>query len=162
MWSLFLKNPHTWRGNLKCKNLECNGLTIPAQFRCNLSMDFHDTVFNKASFNRHAYSINRPLGVWQARIDKAVYNKGSGTSPAQGGKCSGIHLYVEHERSHQKICLFIPLFPGFDPLAVAGSLNTGDCIEVEIATSKSGLPAVKTLRKLNRPIRLFPKSLSKK
>ncbi len=119
------------------------------QCRCNLSMDFHDILLNKTSFNRHAYSINRPLGIWQAKIDKAVYSKGP--EPSQGGRRSGIHLYVEHKRSGQKIWLFIPILPGFDPLTIADNFNAGDLIEVEIAISKSGLPAVKTLRKLDRP-----------
>ncbi len=118
-------------------------------------MDLHDTIFHKPSFNRHAYSINRPPGIWQAKIDKAVYTKGSGTNPSQGGRCNGIHLYVEHERSNQKISLFIPLFPGFTPLTVADRFHEGDLIEVEIATSKSGLPAVKTLRKLERRVKKF-------
>jgi|GEM_PF-5093973 len=114
-------------------------------------MDLHDILINQASFNRHAYSINRPLGMWQAKIDKAVYNKGPG--PSRRGRPSGIHLYVEHKCSGKKICLFIPILPGFDPLTIAENFSAEDVIEVEIAISKSGLPAVKTLRKLDRPTR---------
>ncbi|PWU10829.1 MAG: hypothetical protein C5B47_01705 [Verrucomicrobia bacterium] len=111
-------------------------------------MDLHNIVVNKTVFNRHAYSINRPLGIWQAKIDKAVY---SGPGSSQGGRCSGIHLYVERKRSGEKICLFIPVLPGFDPSTIAENFNAGDFIEIEIAISKSGLPVVKTLRKLDQP-----------
>jgi hypothetical protein len=123
--------------------------------RCNLSMDLYD-MLKKTPFNRHAYSINRPLGIWQAKIDRAVYSKTSETSHGR----RGIHLYVEHRRSGQKICLFIPVLRGFDPATIADNFSQGDIIEVEIAISKSGLPAVKTLRKLDRSAQLHYKKKS--
>jgi len=99
-------------------------------------------------FDRDAYSEDRPLGTWRAKIDQAVYSKGSKTSMHQKGKRAGIHLYVQHEDG-RKIWLFVPLLPGLATFAVAAELQAGDQIEVEVGPSQSNFSVVKSLRKLD-------------
>jgi hypothetical protein len=110
-------------------------------------MAVRHTALQELNFDRDAYSKDRPPGLWRARVDLAGHSRGSKTSRLQGGKRNGIHLYVEHENG-QKIWLFVPLMPGFEPFAVAHKLNPDDEIEVEIETIKSGLSVVKKLRKI--------------
>jgi hypothetical protein len=110
-------------------------------------MPVRHTVLEEKNFDRNMYLDERPLGLWRGTVDLVVYSKGSKISSLQKGKRSGIHLYVEHENG-QKIWLFVPLLPGLATFAVASELKSGDNIEVEIGTAKSGLSVVKQLQKL--------------
>ncbi len=107
----------------------------------------------KINFDRDAYSKDRPPGTWRATVDQTVWSQGSKTSSSQGGKRAGIHLYVQHEIG-QKIWLFVPLLPGLASFATAAELVAGDIIEVEIASSKSGLSIVERLRKVESKLQL--------
>jgi len=110
-------------------------------------MPIHYKDLSAIKFDPGAYSEDRPLGTWKAKIDQAVYSKGSKTSSFQKGKRAGIHLYVQHEDG-RKIWLFVPLLPGLACFAEAAELEAGDTIEMEIASSKAGLSIVKQLRKV--------------
>lgn len=111
-------------------------------------MPVHYTALAEINFGQDAYSKDRPVGIWQAAVNQAVYSKGGKTATYQKGRRVGIHLYVEDEIS-RKIWLFVPLLPGFEPFTVAENLEAGNSIEVKIISSKSGLPVVKTLKKLD-------------